>query len=224
MLSSAGPPLGLLHEMGARSTLTAPNLDGRALEGFAVVEVSIGSVHASRTVSTMTTEQQNQNSDAEMDALLSELQTYGDIEALLRAGLSVEQVVALMIFRAQLIDLIYRGITAHEPASEHAAAALNEFIRDLELDVLATGHSDPEPVRYGSTAELLAACQAVVSTLQNTEAPEFSTEPVTHASFLAIFAEARPILPTRTLISEIALQVSDIQASSGAWRIQHMPE
>lgn len=168
----------------------------------------------------MTNKQQNQNPDAEMDALLNELQTYGDIEALLRTGLSVEQVVALMIFRAQLIDLIYRGITAPEPAAEHAAAALNEFFRDLELDVLANGQHDPEPVQYDSSAELLAACQAVVSMLQNTEAPELSTEPVTHDSFMAIFAAARSTLPTKMLISEIALQVADIQASSGVWRLE----
>ena len=167
----------------------------------------------------MTNEEQNQNPDAEMDTLLNELQTYGDIEALLRTGLSVEQVVALMFFRAQLIHLIYRGITASEPASEHAAAALIEFFRDLELDLLANGQDDPDPVQYGSPAELLTACQAVVSTLQNTEAPEFSTEPVTHASFMAIFVAARSILPTKILISELALQVSDIQASSGVWRI-----
>lgn len=172
------------------------------------------------TVSHMTNMQPNQNPDAEMDTLLAELQTYGDIEALLRAGLSVDQVVALMIFRAQLIDLIYRGITAPEAASEHAGAALNEFFHDLELDVLATGESEPDPVRYGSSVDLLVACQAVVSTLQNTEAPEFSTEPVTHASFMAIFAAARPTLPTETLIAEIALQVSDIQASAGVWRLE----
>ena len=190
--------------------------------GASVTEsaAGIGTPYPARTVTSMTTDLPDQNPAApdDIEALLNELQTYGDIEARLRAGLSVDQVVSLMIFRAMLIDLLFRGITAPEPESGHAADALREFFQDLEIDMLASGQDNLDPERYGSPAELLAACKSVVETLQNTEPPEPLDDPVSHASFMAIYALARHTLPTAILVSEVALQIADLQAGAGIWR------
>jgi hypothetical protein len=168
----------------------------------------------------MEIEQAKDNPESEIDTLVNELQTYGDIETMLSNGLSVEQVTTLMMFRAQLVDLIYRGVNTSEDQSILTANAIKQFFGDLEIELLTNGQEFNNPKHYDSQADLLEACKSVVATLMATEAPETDEGPVTQDSFMAIYKAARPTLPIEIVISEILLQINDLKTGSGLWQFQ----
>lgn len=154
-----------------------------------------------------------------MDTLISEIQTFGEIESLLRSGLDPEQVYNFMVFRAEIIDLMYRSLSTPAPGPDHAAAVLNDVVRELQLDVLASPAIEPIPARYDSPTELLAACHAVVAILQNSEAPDLGDTPVTREAYLAAYSRARVSLPASLLTAELFTQISDLSNDAGVWHL-----
>jgi hypothetical protein len=154
-----------------------------------------------------------------IDVVLTELQTFGDIRSFLESGLTPDQVVEVMVFRARLIQLLHQIIVPSEPATVPVADVLLGFLADVELDLLASVPSGSARVVAADSSELLAACHTVVAILQANEAPELPDLGLTDPRevFLDIYRSAREHLPVEVVRGELITQLSDIFSGAGVW-------
>ena len=160
----------------------------------------------------------NPEEEQSIDTIINEIQSFGDIESLLRSGLTPEQVFEFMTFRAELVNLIFNAFSTPLPGFENPVEVLIEVLRKVQTDEI----SFPEPEftlgQYGSPADILAACHVIVNLLQNSEPPVLSDAPGTYQSYLDLYYRAQQSLPASLLNREILTQSSDICNGSGIWR------
>jgi len=151
------------------------------------------------------------------DEVLSELQTFGEIETLLSSGLATHQVFNFMCFRARLIGMNYRAVNTSGNSVEQTVGELLDVLGELEADELTSSTSEFPANNNLSTDEILASCYIVVDMLKNSGPPDDNVT-VNRDSYLALYSQARTSLPAPLLVAEFVTQLSDMLHGAGVWR------
>jgi hypothetical protein len=155
--------------------------------------------------------------DLNSDEAISELQTFGEIETLLKSGLSIYQVFNFMCFRARLIEMIYYAVNTSGESAEYTVGTLLDVVSEIEDDEQIKPTSEFPSEKSLESNDISKSCYIVVDMLKNS-GPPADILTVNRDSYLALYSQARSTLPAPLLVAEFITQISDMLHGAGVWR------
>lgn len=154
------------------------------------------------------------NDDDEINSTILKMQNIADIKALLDSGLTSEQVLNLMLFRASFILLLAEILNSDNSTIDLALTPL--------LDKIIIDHNPYEDfykIPSSDQENIHKAHEIYVQLNQTPLKPEIHNPALAIADRVSLLYDTNiQILPAKSLAKEILVQLSDAHRGTGVWQ------